>query len=344
MELHIPSYYPKFRCLAGACPHTCCAWWEVPVDEASVAFYQNVPGELGAALHSALTADEDGEPCFRLSGGKCPFLDENGLCSLQLKWGEEHIPFICREHPRFTYDSGPVRESGLCASCPEAARLILAEDFTLAAEPLSDEAGDAPDPLLFPLLSARKAAFDLLNMDALLSQRLQALLLFANDLQNALDEGDPNALAQVCQAYSRAFPRPENVSLPPRREALQKTLSCLEKLEILPPDWPGLLSAAASRPAPLSPPEAEGGRSAAYFLYRHWLRSLNDGDLLSWCELAVLGTAVAGALSPLVEGGFPEAFRRFCLEVEHSQPNLDILQDALWQSLTFPDQLSLAGA
>ena len=58
----------------------------------------------------------------------------------------------------------------------------------------------------------------------------------------------------------------------------------------------------------------------------------------------MLGTAVAGALSPLVEGGFPEAFRRFCLEVEHSQPNLDILQDALWQSLTFPDQLSLAGA
>ena len=344
MELHIPSYYPKFRCLAGACPHTCCAWWEVPVDEASATFYRDVPGELGAALRSALTVDEDGDTCFRLTGGKCPFLDENGLCSLQLKWGEERIPFICREHPRFTYDYGPVREVGLCASCPEAARLILAEDFTLAAEPLSGKAGDDPDPLLFPLLSARAAALDLLNTDAPLSQRLQALLLFANDLQNALDEGDPNAPAQVCQAYTGAFPRLENVPLPPRREALQKALSCLEKLEILQPDWPGLLSAAASRPAPLSPPQVEGGRSAAYFLYRHWLRSLNDGDLLSWCELAVLGTAVAGALSPLVEGGFPEAFRRFCLEVEHSQPNLDALQDALWQGLTFPDLLSLAGA
>ena len=41
--------------------------------------------------------------------------------------------------------------------------------------------------------------------------------------------------------------------------------------------------------------------------------------------------------------GKPEAvLRRFCLEVEHSQPNLDALQDALWHPLTLPDLLSLA--
>lgn len=342
MELHIPNYYSKFRCLAGDCPHTCCAWWEVPVDGESAAFYRTVPGGLGQRLRSALTADEDGEPCFRLTGGKCPFLDEAGLCSLQLKWGEERIPFICREHPRFTYDYGSVREAGLCASCPECARLVLAEDFTLSAEGFPDaDAGEA-DPLLLPLLSARETAFDLLKADASLSQRLQAMLLFANDLQNALDEDDPAALAQVCRVYSETFPLLEGAALPPRREGLQKVLNCLGRLEILQPDWPGLLSAAAAQPTPPPPPETQSGRCAAYFLYRHWLRALNDGDLLSWCELAVVGTAVSGALSPLIEGGFPEAFRRFCLEVEHSQPNLDALQDALWHELTLPDLLSLA--
>lgn len=348
MELHIPNYYPKFRCLAGDCPHTCCAWWEVPVDEASAAFYRTVPGALGERLRAALTTDEDGDDCFRLTGGQCPFLTNGGLCSLQLQWGEEGIPAICREHPRFTYDYGPVREAGLCASCPEAARLILAEDFVLSMEVVPD--GDAapgeddgPDPLLLPLLSAREAALGLLRADAPLPQRLQAVLLFANDLQNALDEGEPDSLAQVSEAYAGGFPRLENVPLPPRRESLQKVLSCLGKLEVLQADWPKLLSAASAQPAPPLPPDEAGGRCAAYFLYRHWLRALNDGDLLSWCELAVVGTAVAGAMTPLIDGGFLEAFRRFCLEVEHSQPNLDALQDALWHDLTLPDLLSLAG-
>lgn len=336
MELHIPNYYSKFRCLAGECPHTCCAWWEVPVDQASAAFYQAVPGALGERLRAALTDDEDGEPCFRLTGGQCPFLDDGGLCSLQLQWGEEGIPAICREHPRFTYDYGPIRETGLCASCPEAARLILEEDFTLSAKTVLGEEDD-PDPLLLPLLSAREAAFDLLRADVPLPQRLQAVLLLANELQNALDEGEINF-----GACAGAFPRLENVPLPPRRESLQKVLSCLEKLEILQADWRSLLSTAAAQPMPPLPPDKAGGRCAAYFLYRHWLRALNDGDLLSWCELAVVGTATAGAMAPLVDGGFREAFRRFCLEVEHSQPNLDALQDALWHDLTLPDLLSLA--
>lgn len=345
MELHIPHYYPRFRCLAGRCPHTCCAWWEVPVDEETAGFYRTVPGEPGRRLRSALVPDGGGGSCFRLTGGKCPFLNGGGLCSLQLKWGAERIPAICREHPRFCYDYGTLREVGLCASCPEAVRLILGEDFALSAERSPEEGGQA-DPLLFPLLSARETAFALLRTEQPLSRRLQALLLFGNDLQNALDEADPNCLSEISRVYAEGFPLLEGVSLPPRRASLQKVLECLKDLEVLQEDWPGLLDAALERLAggvePPRAPEGPGGRSTAYFLYRHWLRALNDGDLLTWCELTVLGTVTAGALSPLVEGGFPEALRRFCLEVEHSQPNLDALQDSLWHTLTLSDLLSLA--
>ncbi len=345
MELHIPNYYPKFRCLAQDCPHTCCAWWEVPVDAESAAFYQTVPGGLGGRLTSALTTDEDGSPCFLLTGGKCPLLDERGLCSLQLRDGEERIPAICREHPRFSYDYGPVREVGLCASCPECARLVLESDFSLSVEALPEEGGKA-DPLLSPLLISRETALALLKADAPLPQRLTSLLLLGNDLQNALDEGEPGALKDICQVYAGRLPLLEGPSLPPRQDSLQKALNCLKDFELLQPDWGKLLELALSRLAGGSlpqPPDTEGGRAAAYFLYRHWLRCLNDGDLLTWCELAVLGTAVAGALAPLVDGGFPESFRRVCLEVEHSQPNLDALQDALWHRLTFPEVLALAG-
>ena len=48
METHVPQYYSSFRCLAGECPHTCCAaGWEIPVDPDTAALYKTLPGPLG---------------------------------------------------------------------------------------------------------------------------------------------------------------------------------------------------------------------------------------------------------------------------------------------------------
>ena len=33
MEVTKPSYYDSFRCLASACPDSCCKEWDVDVDE-----------------------------------------------------------------------------------------------------------------------------------------------------------------------------------------------------------------------------------------------------------------------------------------------------------------------
>lgn len=347
MELHTPSYVSKFHCLAGECPHTCCAWWQVPVDEATRRRLETLPGPLGERARRALTADGEGEPCLALTGGYCPLLTEGGLCALQLQEGEGALPAICRQHPRFSYDYGPVREEGLCASCPEANRLILAEDFSLSVTRLPEGEGEETDPLLFPMLKARQVALDLLRGEEPLSRRLQALLLFGNEVQNALDEGDMGALEGVFDLYSGGLPLLEGAKLPPRGAVLAQMLETLAGLEALQPQWGELLAAGLSRLADgddLPAPTGEGERRAAeYFLYRHWLRCLNDGDVLTWCELAVAGVAVCAALAEVDGLGFAEVLRRFCLEVEHSQPNLDALQDALWHQFTLPDLLALAG-
>lgn len=354
MELHTPSYVPKFHCLAGACPHTCCAWWQVPVDETTLRRLETLPGPLGERARRALTVDGEGEPCLALTGGCCPLLTEEGLCALQLQEGEGALPVICRQHPRFSYDYGPVREGGLCASCPEAARLILAEDFTLSVTQLPEGEGEEADALLLPMLKARQVALDLLRGAEPLSQRLQALLLFGNEVQNALDGGDIEALEGVFDLYSGTIPLLEGVKLPPRGAVLAQMLEVLAGLETLQPQWKELLAAGRARlagdglPAPgeMENPQTAGGeqvrRAAEYFLYRHWLRCLNDGDVLTWCELAVAGVAVCAALADVDGLGFAEVLRRFCLEVEHSQPNLDALQDALWHRFTLPDLLALA--
>ena len=356
MELHTPSYVSQFHCLAGDCPHTCCAWWQVPVDEATLRRLKTLPGPLGERARRALTADEEGEPCLALTGGYCPLLTEECLCALQLQEGEGALPAICRQHPRFSYDYGPVREEGLCASCPEAARLILAEDFTLTVTQLPEGEGEEANELLFPMLKARQVALDLLRGEEPLARRLQALLLFGNEVQNALDEGDMGALEGIFDLYSEGLPLLEGVKLPPRGVVLTQMLEVLAGLEALQGEWKALLSAGSERlagggdlsaPGEMENPQTAGGeqvrRAAEYFLYRHWLRCLNDGDVLTWCELAVAGVAVCAALAAVDGPGFAEVLRRFCLEVEHSQPNLDALQDALWHQFTLPDLLALAG-
>ena len=344
METHAPRYYSSFRCLAGACPHTCCAaGWEIPVDPDTAALYETLPHELGEQVRSFLELDPEGEPCFPLRGGSCPFLNGEGLCRIHLQQGEKATPLICRTHPRFCYEYGPLRERGLCASCPEAVRLILGEDLVLL---LCQEGGNGEEapPLLSPLLEARGTALSLLTVEETsLAQRLQALLLFANEVQVLLDEGQAGAISQLCRLYEENFPLLSGMELPPRGEALNKCLDILEGLDILQPQWQTLLLQGRSYLSqPSSPPPLLGERTASYFLYRHWLRGVWDGDVLSWAEFAVLGTAVSALLSPLCPEGFPEVFRLFCENLEHSEGNMAAVQDALWDRLSLPELLSAA--
>lgn len=75
MLTRVPDYYEAFHCLAGACPRTCCEKWEVVVDEETARRYQETPGSLGERLREALQTDEEGDFCFPLRGGRCPFLN-----------------------------------------------------------------------------------------------------------------------------------------------------------------------------------------------------------------------------------------------------------------------------
>lgn len=345
MKTHAPQYYTRFRCLAGECPHTCCAaGWEIPVDPDTATLYEILPDTLGEQVRTFIELDPEGEPCFPLRGGACPFLNREGLCHIHIAHGEKATPLICRTHPRFCYEYGPLRERGLCGSCPEAARLILSEHMVLTSWQEEGAGEDAP-PLLSPLLSARETALALLSAEEpTLAQRLQALLLFANEIQVLLDEGQAEHLPSLCGFYREEFPLLSPEGLPPRKQALETCLDILTGLDILQPQWKVLLSQAPSaleRPAPPLPSQ-QGERCATYFLYRHWLRGVWDADVLSWAQFAVLGTAVSALLAPLQAEGFAGAFRLFCGELEHSEGNMAAIQDALWDRLSLPDLLSVA--
>ena len=118
MKLFAPGYYKNFKCIADRCNHSCCIGWEIDIDEKTLALYERCGGILA-------TVEQDGTPHFRLTGDRCPHLNENGLCNIIIGQGDGWLSDICREHPRFYNETSRGREVGLGMSCEEAARIIL---------------------------------------------------------------------------------------------------------------------------------------------------------------------------------------------------------------------------
>lgn len=317
MRVTVPDYYENFHCLAGKCPHTCCEKWEVVIDEDSAAFYETVPGPLGEKLRSALKEDKDGDLCFSLNGGRCPFLDGENLCEIHKTLGEEATSITCREHPRFTEDYGPFREVTLSASCPAANTLLLGSKAPLTFHTFeTEETEEEGDEWLTYLLPFRTRLLDILtDRSRPLAARLLSFLSLALSAQVCLDDDRPEDMMHA-----------EEAALPPAEGPLfPAALDFLASLEVLDADWPALLKqAAAAEKTPQ--PEALLERIATYFAFRYLLKAVNDGDLLSRAELVVFAVLVVERLAPVC--GLPEALRRFSAEIEHDDDNLDAQLDA----------------
>jgi lysine-N-methylase len=145
-----PRSYHAFRCIGAQCEDTCCVGWIVNVDKGTYEAYQSCGDvELGPRLGELVTinteqSSDDNYARIALNGPGCPFLDE-GLCSIQKKLGEEHIPIMCSMYPRVMNVVDDVLQRSLDLSCPEAARIVLLE-----REPIQfdEEEGAARDPRL----------------------------------------------------------------------------------------------------------------------------------------------------------------------------------------------------
>ncbi len=135
MEIIKPNYYDAFSCLAGSCPATCCAGWEVVIDEKALGYYDTVDGDIGNLIRGAMV-EIDGDICFGLQDDNCRMLRGDGLCEIQKELGHDALCKTCALFPRFITEVGLRREIGISISCPEAARLILTarEPFALCRE------------------------------------------------------------------------------------------------------------------------------------------------------------------------------------------------------------------
>ncbi|MBR5144044.1 MAG: flagellin lysine-N-methylase [Clostridia bacterium] len=159
MKVLFPSYYKDFSCIADKCRHSCCVGWEIDVDDDSVERFRAMDSELGREICSHISGDPASiQLC---EGERCPFLDNGGLCRIISSLGQDAVPMICREHPRFYHTVRGRTEGGIGASCEEACRLILSRsDYDKFIELERDI--DTPDETPFNTLKHRDLLYELM--------------------------------------------------------------------------------------------------------------------------------------------------------------------------------------
>ena len=310
MLIRVPDYFENFKCLAGACPHSCCIGWEVVLDEDSVERYKSVEGPLGEKLRASMTVDAEGDVCFPLNGGRCPFLDGENLCEIHRQLGQEATSVTCQEHPRFTEDFGAFREITLCASCPAARDLLLASREMLTfVERETEEEAEETDEWLETLLPMREELMAVLtDRTRTVHERLGDFLRLAEAQQAWLDEKDEKDSSEG------------EARLP------ADAMETLARLEVLEADWREVLKQAAERSS-AAQDEALLERIGVYFAFRYLLKAVNDGDLLNRARFVAFSVLAVERLAGVL--GIGEALRRYSCELEHSDENMERLLGCL---------------
>ena len=185
MKIFRPTYVKDFKCNGKACSARCCRDWRIFLDDETRQKYLDLPEEDRTEIFSHV--DETAYAFKMQSSGACPFLDENFLCKLQLKHGEEFLTEVCQSFPRVTYKlNEEIFSQAMTLTCPVAAILILLHgepiDFEIVEELNARQVFDCTKKFSLPaekFLDRQQAAIKILQRRELsINQRLKVLCEF----------------------------------------------------------------------------------------------------------------------------------------------------------------------
>lgn len=323
MLLRYRPYYERFRCVAAACPDSCCAEWEVVVDTETAEKYRALPGDLGTNLRKNLYFS-DGQWYFSLKDGRCPMWRQDGLCRIQAEQGEALLCATCREFPRIRHEYGNFTELQIELSCPEAAKYILetpVQPWILREVPGGEASQyDAQD--METLLQTREFALKLLEERQFSVPQILALeLLYGYHAQSLLDGGaETNFVPEEALAFARQLARPTEPKL------LQEFYL---GLNILTERWENILR----EPQPADSWDERLLALARYGIERYWLQAISDFDLAGRVKMIVASCLLVHSLGT----DTLSLAQLYAKEVENDTDNLDAVLDGAYTAPALTD-------
>lgn len=327
MKKYTPSYYDRFSCLAGECPDTCCAAWEITAEDELIKKLEALGTDFSAEVLGKMKINDDGEHIFALENGRCPFLNADNLCDIHIKIGEEYTCGVCRQHPRFIEEYDGFTEIALSLSCPAAADIIFGEKLTESTYPCPEAETD--DILLEKLIIFRdrlirsaaesgsiSAAFgEVLEMSDIL-QDIYDYFGF-EDMPEAQNDGSCDLTDFIPEDFSDAY-----------------IAFLLKRTEILTDRWKEMLEKASAvrfdkekSTAFLKENGADMLKVFAYYLYRYYLKAVNDENIILHALFVVISVTVCAEISLRTGESFRETARLYSKETEHDTVNIDLAEE-----------------
>lgn len=197
----IPNFYQNFHCLAEDCKDSCCVNWSITFDKKDYLRLRRLdaPEELKQRLEQGVRRQRKGKHDGVLYGhfdlnannGRCPFLDPDGLCSIQRACGHEALPRVCTTYPRKIFYTAAAKEYTLSPSCEGVLQQLwdLPEGIEFVEDPLPKVEHriyniHKEESLVHCFVPLRAMCIDILqNRDLSLTQRMLYLGVVLQRLQ-----------------------------------------------------------------------------------------------------------------------------------------------------------------
>ncbi len=340
MILRMPEYCSKFICTADRCTDNCCIGWEIDIDEKSLEYYEGVEGDFGEKLKNNISGENPA--CFVLGKDeRCPFLNENNLCEIYIKLGEDKLCDICTEHPRYYEWFDGVKEGGTGLGCEESARIILSQDkpFSYTETEIEYESCSDYDQELFHCLEkARSKIINYLqDRKNPFMQRLSDILRYAYDLQYRTDNGSYDVpeiiektgemkldIQKFCELFGSLEMLDKN-----RKKYINQCLQLFSKT--------GIDEKVFNDNCPDSERYLEN--IAVYFIWRHFMKGVFEGEFFSKVFFMAAGCVFIEFLAKCcyIEKGtthledYVFIAKEFSKEIEYSEYNLEKVMDAAYE-------------
>ncbi len=368
MLLRVPSYYKDFHCIADKCQDSCCIGWEIDIDEDTFAYYKSVEGSIGERLQKYMTVEDGINSFVLKENGWCPFLNEKKLCDICIHLGEEALSEVCTEYPRFTVEYGNVMEKALSLSCEEVGRIVFSnheqmhfEEHLLSEEYAEDNADNDEKELSEELWQEEEFEEDEEMLDDWgVSEEFREKLEGIRDHAIAIMQNRSKSIRERIREYLFYCASEQGIAVAKQKEELagendgyhmfKLRMEAYEELEVLDNEWDTTKqklysffkekeyqSRLEEYEEALKEREYEYEHLFVYFTFRYFMKAWYDGNVLSKAQLAVASYLMIRDMDiqRYFENGKQFALsdridtvRIYAKEVEHSEYNLELLEEA----------------